>query len=55
MSNVGIGDVFFILLILGVVHGIMHLVDRSRQRKSAADKLEDDSPNRSPDNLEEEG
>jgi len=34
MQNIGLGDVVFILLILGVVHGIMHLIAWSRKRKS---------------------
>lgn len=34
MQNVGIGDVLFIIFILGVIHGIMHLVSRSRKRKT---------------------
>jgi F0F1-type ATP synthase assembly protein I len=40
MQNVGIGDVLFIFLVLGVIHGIMHLVMLARKRKSQA---EDDS------------
>ena len=40
MQNVGIGDVIFIILVLGVIHGIMHLVGRARKRKPHA---EDDS------------
>ncbi len=32
MQNVGLGDVFFILLIFGVIHGIMYLVGRSNKR-----------------------
>lgn len=39
MQNVGIGDVVFIILILGVIHGIMCLVTLSKKRKSA---VEDD-------------
>lgn len=38
MQNVGIGDVLFILLILGVIHGIMHLVTSARKRKSEETK-----------------
>lgn len=34
MQNVGMGDVVFIILILGVIHGIMHLVTWARKRKS---------------------
>ena len=34
MQDVGIGDVLFIVLILGVIHGIMHLVTTLRKRKS---------------------
>lgn len=37
MQNVGIGDVIFIFLVLGVIHGIMHLVSVSRKRKSGKD------------------
>ncbi len=36
MQNVGLGDVIFIILILGVVHGIMHLVSLSRNRNSSS-------------------
>lgn len=42
MANVGIGDVIFIILILGVIHGIMHLVALARRRKT---KTRDDSAN----------
>jgi hypothetical protein len=38
MQNVGIGDVIFIILILGVIHGIMHLVTLARKSKSKKDK-----------------
>ena len=34
MQDVGIGDVIFIILVLGVIHGIMHLVGLARKRKS---------------------
>ena len=37
MQNVGLGDIFFIILILGVIHGIMHLVTLFRRRKSRAE------------------
>jgi hypothetical protein len=37
MQNVSIGDVIFIVLVLGVIHGIMHLVALARKRKSQAD------------------
>lgn len=40
MQNVGLGDVIFIILILGVIHGIMHLVTQARKRKS---QTKDDS------------
>ena len=40
MLDVGIGDVIFIILILGVIHGIMHLVSLGRRRKT---KIEDDA------------
>lgn len=33
MENVGIGDVIFIILILGVIHGIMQLIALARARK----------------------
>ncbi|MCK4509643.1 MAG: hypothetical protein KAU27_13925 [Desulfuromonadales bacterium] len=36
MQNVGIGDVIFIILVLGIIHGIMYLVTQSRKRKSQA-------------------
>jgi hypothetical protein len=36
MQNVSIGDVIFIVLVLGVIHGIMHLVALARKRKSQA-------------------
>jgi hypothetical protein len=36
MQNVGLGDIIFIILILGVVHGIMHLVSLSRKRNSSS-------------------
>ncbi len=37
MSNVGFGDVLFIILILGVIHGIMLWVSRLRARKRDLD------------------
>ena len=37
MQNVGLGDVIFIILVLGIIHGIMHLIARARKRKSQAD------------------
>ncbi len=37
MQNVGIGDVLFIILILGVIHGIMQLIGYFRRRKSHSD------------------
>jgi hypothetical protein len=36
MQNVGLGDVIFIILILGVVHGIMYLVSSGRKRRSSS-------------------
>jgi len=33
MPDIGFGDMLFILLILGVIHGIMYSVTRARQRK----------------------
>lgn len=38
MQNVGLGDVIFIILILGVIHGIMHLVATVRNRRSSSEK-----------------
>lgn len=37
MQDVGIGDVVFILLVFGVIHGIMHLVSLARKRKARSD------------------
>ena len=37
MQNVSIGDVIFIILILGVIHGIMSLVTLSKKRKSGTE------------------
>jgi hypothetical protein len=34
MQGVDLGDVIFIILVLGVIHGIMHLVALARKRKS---------------------
>jgi len=34
MQNIGIGDVVFIILVLGVIHGIMLLVNLARKRSS---------------------
>ena len=36
MQNIGLGDVIFIILILGVVHGIMHLVSLRRKQNSSS-------------------
>ncbi|MDT8441962.1 MAG: hypothetical protein RQ723_09920 [Desulfuromonadales bacterium] len=33
MQHVGFGDILFIVLILGVIHGIMTLVGRARSKK----------------------
>lgn len=33
MQNVGFGDLLFIVLILGVIHGIMTLVGRARRNR----------------------
>lgn len=33
MWNIGLGDVIFIILVLGIIHGIMYLVALSRKRK----------------------
>lgn len=38
MQNVGIGDVVFIFLVLGAIHGIMHLVSSARKKKSEESK-----------------
>ncbi len=35
MQNIGFGDVVFIILVLGVIHGIMLLVGLAKKRKSA--------------------
>ena len=37
MQNNGLGDGIFIILILGVVHGIMRLVSSSRKRDSSSE------------------
>lgn len=37
MSNVGIGDILFIILVLGIIHGIMHWISRSRASKRDLD------------------
>ena len=42
MQNVSVGDIIFIILILGVIHGIMYLVTLSRKRKSGTE----DGPDR---------
>jgi hypothetical protein len=34
MQNFGFGDVVFIILVLGVIHGIMLLVGLAKKRKS---------------------
>ena len=34
MQNVGFGDVLFVLLVLGVIHGIIFLVTLDRRRKT---------------------
>jgi hypothetical protein len=34
MQNIGFGDVVFIILVLGLIHGIMLLVNLARKRKS---------------------
>ncbi len=43
MHDVGIGDVIFIILILGVIHGIMHLVTYFRGQKASPDDQNEDS------------
>jgi hypothetical protein len=43
MFGLSAGDLFFIVLILGVVHGIMFAVDRVRRRK--ASQRSDSDPN----------
>jgi hypothetical protein len=48
MQNVGVGDILFIILILGVIHGIMHLVALSRRRKyRSEDETDNYYPHRS--------
>lgn len=43
MQNIGLGDVFFILFILGVIHGIMYLVGRVRDRaKPSGEKIKEE-------------
>ena len=42
MQNVGIGDVVFIILILGVIHGIMHLVGKARKRAAQNEEKQED-------------
>ena len=42
MQNVSLGDVIFIVLILGVIHGIMHLVSLAKKRKH---RSEDETDN----------
>ncbi len=42
MHNVGLGDVIFIILILGVIHGIMQLVTYRRSKKSSAEDLSEE-------------
>lgn len=37
MQNIGLGDVVFIILILGVIHGIMFLITICRKRKSRSE------------------
>ena len=44
MQNVDIGDVIAIIIGLGIIHGIMYFVARSRKRKSQADN-DSSSPN----------
>lgn len=44
MPDIGLGDILFILLILGVIHGIMYAVTRARQRKSESQETESDNP-----------
>ena len=34
MQSIGFGDVVFIILVLGVIHGIMLLVGMAKKRKS---------------------
>ncbi len=44
MPDIDFGDILFILLILGVIHGIMYSVTRARQRKRESQSQETDSP-----------
>lgn len=38
MQNVGIGDVIFIFLVLGLIHGVMYLIGQARKKKSEKDE-----------------
>jgi hypothetical protein len=38
MQNIGFGDVIFILLILGVIHGAMRLASMGKSRKTKDSK-----------------
>ncbi len=38
MHDIGIGDVLFVILVLGVIHGIMHLVSYLRRRKTSSEE-----------------
>lgn len=42
MSNVGLGDLFFIVLVLGAIHGILYSIQRLRARKSSKEPTSDD-------------
>ena len=43
MPDIDFGDILFIFLILGVIHGIMYSVTRARQRKRESQGQESDS------------
>lgn len=38
MQNVSFGDVLFIILILGLIHGLMYLVGWLRKRAASTDE-----------------
>ena len=48
MHEVGIGDVLFILLILGLIHGIMRWVSSLKKNKSSAEEEPSHKPTQSP-------
>ncbi|MGK2905243.1 MAG: hypothetical protein ACSLFH_02700 [Desulfuromonadales bacterium] len=42
MQHVAIGDVIFVILVLGIIHGIMYFATLARRRKT---KIADDPGN----------